>query len=303
LIPMQPEPAHALLDPDVVSSAETLGLHARQIVEGFMAGGNRSPLHGFAAEFLQHREYTPGDDLRHLDWKVLGRSDRTFIRQYEQETNYVAYILLDGSRSMNYGSAWTTKLQYGKVIAACLLYLILQQRDAVGIELFDTTARQVAPRASTLGAINSVLMALASFSAQGQTDVASALHNAAERISRRGIVIVISDLFDDEQKFLNGLQHLRFAGHEIIVFHVLDPAEMEFPFSGAVEFNDMECSETIVVHAHEIRTSYLRQIEQFCRRIRVGCDQNDSHYVLANSGRPLRETLGAYLAFRQRKLR
>ncbi len=295
--------ANHLLDPDVISSAEQLGLRARQIVEGLMAGGNKSPFHGFAAEFAQHREYAPGDDLRHLDWKVFGRSDRRFIRQYEQETNYVAHILLDASGSMNYGSGRTIKLQYGKAIAACLLYLILQQRDAAAIELFDTLGREAVPRASTLGEIDLVLMALASSSAHGQTDIASTLHQVADRNSRRGIVIVISDLFDDEQKFLNGLQHLRFVGHEVIVFHVLDPNELEFPFSGALEFDDMEDGETIAVSAGEIRQNYMEQIGKFCRRVREGCEQNDSHYVLANTGRPLQETIGAYLAIRQRKPR
>ena len=293
--------ANDLLDPSVISSAEHLGLRARQIVEGLMAGENKSPFHGFAAEFAQHREYAPGDDLRYLDWKVLGRTDRTFIRQYEQETNYLAHILLDGSGSMNYGSTSITKLQYGKAIAACLSYVILLQRDAVAIQMFDTAARQLTPRASTPDALDSVLEALASCQAGGQTDVASALHNAAEQISRRGLVIVISDLFDDEQKFLTGLQHLRFVGHEVIVFHVLDPNELEFPFTQPLEFDDIESAETITARPDEIRHSYLEQIQHFCRRVREGCDQNNSHYVLANTGRPLQETLGAYLAFRKRK--
>src|SRR5437867_6335404 len=197
-----------LLDPVAISRAASLGLNARFIVEGYMAGEHKSPYRGFAIEFTQHREYVPGDDTRHLDWKVLGRTDRYYLKQYEQETNYVANILLDGSESMKYGSGSITKLQYGKMMAAVLSYLILHQRDAVALGLFDTSVRDYTPRSDNRGTIHTLLTKLASFEPKEQTNIASVLHDMARQIQRKGIVIVISDFFDDEQKILDGIQHL-----------------------------------------------------------------------------------------------
>src|SRR2546425_224701 len=170
-----PEPS-SLLDPVAISRAESLGLNARYIVEGYMAGEHKSPYRGFAVEFAQHREYTHGDDPRHLDWKVLGRTDRYYIKQYEQETNYVAHLLLDGSESMKYGSARLTKLQYGKVMAACLAYLILNQRDAAGLALFDTEVRDSSPRSDNLATIHHLMEKLAAFEPRGQTRIGEVLH-------------------------------------------------------------------------------------------------------------------------------
>jgi hypothetical protein len=204
--------ASNLLDPIAISRAESLGLNARFIVEGYMAGEHKSPYRGFAVEFAQHREYTHGDDPRHLDWKVLGRTDRYYIKQYEQETNYVAHLLLDGSESMRYGSGKITKLHYGKMMAACLAYLILHQRDAAAFALFDTTVRDYTPRSDNLATIHNLMAKLAQFEPKEQTNIAAVLHDMARQIRRKGIVIVISDFFDDEQKVLDGIQHLRFGG-------------------------------------------------------------------------------------------
>jgi uncharacterized protein (DUF58 family) len=295
--------AHDLLDPTVIARAETLGLHARQIVEGYMAGEHQSPYHGFAIEFAQHREYAPGDDLRHLDWKVLGRTDRTYIKQYEQETNYVAHVLLDGSESMKYGSMRLNKLQYGKVIAACLSYLILLQRDAVAVSLFDTTVRQRVPRTNNRAALPNILHVLADFQPTEQTNIATVLHDLAQQVRRRGIVIIISDLFDDEQRVLQGLQHLRFNGHEVIVFHVLDPAEISFPFRGTVEFIGLENQPRILTRPRELRKTYRREFEAFCARLRTGCERTNTHYVPVNTVHSVHEVLSGYLAFRRRTAR
>src|SRR2546422_5267359 len=230
----------ALLDPVAISRAESLGLNARYIVEGYMAGEHKSPYRGFAIEFAQHREYTHGDDPRHLDWKVLGRTDRYYIKQYEQETNYVANILLDGSESMKYGSGKLTKLHYGKMMAACLAYLILHQRDAVALGWVDATLPDYTPRSDNKATILSLVAKLAGFEPKDQTNIAAVLHDMARQIRRKGIVIIISDFFDDEQKILDGIQHLRFGGNEVIVFHVMDPYELEFPFTGLVEFGCIE---------------------------------------------------------------
>jgi uncharacterized protein (DUF58 family) len=292
--------AENLLDPEVISKAEALGLQARYMVEGYMAGEHKSPYRGFAIEFAQHREYSHGDDTRHLDWKVVGRTDRYYIKQYEQETNYVANILLDGSESMKYGSGKLTKLHYGKVIAACLSYLILNQRDAVALGLFDSAMRDYAPRSDNRATVHNLMARLAAFEPKAQTNIAAVLHDMARQIRRKGIVIIISDFFDDEQAVLDGIQHLRFGGNEVIAFHVMDPYELEFPFMGLVEFEGLEQVPKILTRPGEIRKSYLREVEAFRARLRDGCERNNCHYVLVNTSQPLDEVLSAYLAFRLR---
>jgi len=292
-----------LLDPATIQHAESLGLHARFIVEGYMAGEHKSPFRGFAVEFTQHREYVPGDDIRHLDWKVLGRTDRYYLKQYEQETNYVATILLDGSESMKYGSGSIAKLQYGKMLAACLSYLILYQRDAVSVGIFDTTLQSNVPRTGNLASIHNIMSVLADFDPTNQTSIGPVLHESASKIQRKGIVIIISDLFDNEYEILDGIQHLRFGGNEVIVFHVLDPFELNFPFTGMVEFEGLENIPKIMTRPKEIRKSYLREFEGFRNRIKDGCDRNDTHYILVDTSRPLHEMLSGYLAFRLKTTR
>src|SRR5450432_1564399 len=246
-----PAMPNSLLDSETINQAEALGLNARQVVEGYMSGEHASPFRGFSIEFTQHREYVSGDDLRHLDWKVLGRTDRYYLKQYEQETNFVAHLLIDGSESMKYGSqknkpstsrftktarATFSKLEYAKRMAACLSYLILYQRDAVALGIFDQEMKEYIPRTGNLSSIRDIMLTLARFNPMGQTAVGQVLHDLAGQIRRKGIVILISDLFDDEQKILDGIQHLRFGGNEVIVFHAMDPFELEFPFDGLVEF-------------------------------------------------------------------
>ena len=289
-----------LLDPQTIARAEALGLQARHVVEGYMAGEHKSPYRGFAIEFAQHREYTHGDDTRHLDWKVLGRTDRYYIKQYEQETNYVANILLDGSESMKYGSGKITKFDYAKQIAACLAFLILHQRDAAALGIFDQTMRDYTPRSDNRSTIHRLMGKLAAFQPSQQTGIASVLHEMANQMRRKGIVILISDMFDDEGKMLEGIQHLRFGGHEVVLFHVMDPYELEFPFTGLVEFEGLENIPKILTRPAELRKSYLREVEAFRTRLREGCEKNQCHYVLVNTAEPLHETLSGYLAFRLR---
>src|SRR5215207_9138564 len=289
-----------LLDPEAISKAEALGLHARYVVEGYMAGEHKSPYRGFAVEFAQHREYSHGDDTRHLDWKVLGRTDRYYIKQYEQETNYVANILLDGSESMKYGSGNITKFDYARQIAACLSFLILHQRDAAALGIFDQAVRDYSPRSDNRATIHRLMARLAAFQPSQQTSISTVLHDMAQQIRRKGIVIVISDFFDDEAKVLEGIQHLRFGGNEVVVFHVMDPYELEFPFTGLVEFEGLEQIPKILTRPAELRSSYLREVQAFQQRLREGCEKNQSHYLLVNTAEPLHEVLSAYLAFRLR---
>ena len=293
------KPADTLLDPAAIAKGEALGLAARGIVEGYRVGEHRSPFHGFAIEFAQHREYAAGDDLRHLDWKVLGRTDRYYIKQYEQDTNLVAHLLVDGSESMAYGSAGRTKLDYAKTLAACLALLVLRQSDAVGLNIFDTAIRERFARTDNPGRIHELMRWLAAFEARAGTSVGRSLRDLSGVLRARGIVLVISDLFDDEERLQRGLEQLRFQGHEVVVFHVLDPDEIDFPFTGLVRFVGLEGAATVETTPAALRKSYLDAFGAFCGRVREVCARCSSHYVLCNTGAPLAETLSEYLAFRQ----
>jgi uncharacterized protein (DUF58 family) len=288
-----------LLDPAVIQRAELLGLNARQIVEGYMAGAHKSPLRGMAIEFAQHREYAPGDDLRHLDYKVLGRTDRYYIKQYEQETNFVAHVLLDGSESMQYGSGKVTKFEYARQMAATLAYLILLQRDAVAVSVFDQATRTRQPRTDNMGKLHDILMNLAAFEPAEQTDIARILHDLAGEMKKKGIVILISDLFDDEERILEGVQHLLFGGHEVLVFHVMDHAEVEFPFTGSVEFVGLEQGPRVTTQPAALRKSYCAEVKAFRDRVRQACERNRCHYVFVDTSQGWGEVLGGYLASRQ----
>ena len=289
----------SLLDPETVSRGEALGLMARRVVEGYRVGEHRSPFRGFAIEFAQHREYTAGDDIRHLDWKVLGRSDRYYIKQYEQDTNYVAHVILDGSKSMNYGSGQITKLHYAKALAACLSYLILLQRDAVALAVFDTETRDYIPRTDNLGKIHHIMNRLAAFEAGDGTDIGRAVKEVSHKARSRGIVILVTDVFDDEASLDGALQRLHFGGHEVILFHVLDPYELTFPFTGVWKMVGLEESTVIQTSPADIRKSYLENFDAFRQRVRSTCEKFNTHYVLADTGKSLAETLSGYLAFRR----
>lgn len=289
-----------LLDPQSVSEAEVLGMHARNVVEGYLAGNHKSPFHGFSVEFTQHREYVPGDDLRYLDWKVLGRSDRYYIKQYEQETNYVCHLLLDASESMKYASGRLSKLDYARQMAAVLAYIILQQRDAVSLTLFDNQVQKFVPRTGNLASIHNIIQVLASCESSQITSIAPVLHQIARTQPRRGIVVLISDCLDDEQEILQGIQHLRFGGHEVILFHVLDPFEIDFPFKGNTEFIGLENTGRQTTRPNEIRKSYLTAFHTFVETIRYGCEKNNVDYVQVSTSHPLHEILTGYLAFRRK---
>ena len=288
----------SLLDPAAIAHGEALGLLARSIVDGYRAGDHRSSARSYAIEFAHHREYTPGDDMRHIDWKLHGRTDRYYIKQYEQDTNLVVHLLVDGSGSMDYGSGPLTKLDYAKSLAACLAYLVLLQRDAVSLSVFDTETRQHLPRTDNLGKIHLIMDHFAAFKATQQTSLGAAMNHLAGTVRTRGIVILLSDLFDDEAVFERGLRQLRAEGHEVVVFHILDAAELTFPFAGRVEFLGIEEHATVETSPADIRETYLAAIEAQCGRLRLACESAGSHYIRANTGNTLAETLGGYLAFR-----
>ena len=288
-----------LLDPRAIARAEALGMNARFIVEGYMAGEHKSPYRGFAIEFAQHREYAPGDDVRHLDWKVQAKTERFYIKQYEQETNFVAHLLLDGSESMKYGSGEISKLEYGKMMAACLSYMVLHQRDAVALGIFDEEVREYLPRSDNRDNLFRIMDRLAGFDPVGGTRVAPVLHGMASQIRRKGIVVVISDFFDDEDELFKSVQHLRFNGHEVILMQVLDPAEIDFPFKVMVQFDGLENIPVVRTRPSQIKKSYHREFEAFRERLRSACEKHQCHFVSLRTDEPLDEVLANYLAFRK----
>ncbi len=288
------------LQSDVIDRAQVLGLKARTIVEGLRVGDHRSPYRGFSVEFVQHREYVPGDDIRHIDWKSYGRSERYTIKQYEQETNFAGHILLDASRSMLYGEGDQNKLEYAKLLAASLAYLIIHQRDSASLSVFDVGWRRQLPASGQPGHMQTILQTLESTEPVEKTAIGPLLHDLAQLVRRRGLVFLISDCFDEPASLLDGLRHLRFEGHEVMVFHVLHPDELEFPFAGMVKFDGMEEKLQLLTRPQLIRPAYMRALQKYMKDLQAGCEKNRCDYVLMNTAQPLAQSLTAYLARRQR---
>lgn len=290
----------ALLDPAALNRAESLGLLARRIVEGYKVGEHRSPLKGFAIEFAQHREYALGDDVRHLDWKVLGRADKLYLKQYEQDTNYIAHLLVDTSGSMGYGSGPVTKLHYAKLLAATLAHVILGQRDAVSLGLLGESPATLLPRTDTPQRLPLLLDTLANAAPSGRVDIAAQLARLSPALKRRSLVVIVSDFLDGDAALLAALPRLRYQNCETIVFHVLDHAELELPFRDNVRFEGLEGEQPLVTRPDDFREAYRAEVKKFCDDLRLGCERADAHYVLADTSHPLAEVLGGYLAFRNR---
>jgi uncharacterized protein (DUF58 family) len=289
---------HKFLDPTVLNKITRLDLKARHIVEGFMGGMHKSPYHGFSVEFAEHREYTPGDDLKHLDWKVFGRSDRLFIKEYELETNLRSHILLDTSESMDYGSKDVSKLELASHIAASMAYLILRQQDSVGMVCFDKEVKSFIPTSSSMGHLRPILGTLAASNAQNKTDLGVVLNTLAERIQRRGLIILISDLFDKPEAILKSLQHFTHKRHDVIVFHVLDEYELTFPFERMTLFEGLEEYPKLLVDPRSLRKAYLEEVNRFCEEMRKGCVKQMIDYVRVSTDQDLDVELTKYLAGR-----
>ena len=286
------------LDPEVIARLAHLDVRARLVVEGFIAGMHRSPFHGFSVEFAEHRQYSPGDDLRYLDWRVFGKQDRFYIKQYEEETNLYAYILHDKSRSMGYGSSTPTKFEYANYIAASLAHLLLRQRDSVSLVLFSEGVERFLPGSTNPAHIRPITRALEETTPGGTTNFGATLHDIAERMPRRGLVILISDFFGDLQDILLGLKHLRHKRHEVIVFQVLDEYEVTFPFKELTLFRGMELPQQLFAEPRSLREQYLAELGQFVSSLRSECLNNQSDFVTLKTTDPLDVALASFVATR-----
>lgn len=297
---MPDESYRRFLDPTVVSKLATMELRARLVVEGFVTGLHRSPYKGFSVEFAEHRQYMPGDPLKHIDWKVFGKTDRFYIKEYEEETNLRGYILLDASASMGYGEDRITKLEYGSYLAAALTYLMLKQQDSAGLLVFDKSIREYVPPRSNPRQLHLLLSELDKTEASSTTGIGEVLHELAKRMKRRGLVILISDLLDDPDKVIPGLKHFRHMKHEVIVFHVLDPREAKFTFETDATFRDMETGETITTEPLAIRRDYLDAVGEWTARLRRECAESRIDYVPVLTSTPYDRALFSYLEKRKR---
>jgi uncharacterized protein (DUF58 family) len=290
------------LDPAVVARLGTLELKARTIVEGLLSGLHRSPFKGFSVEFAEYRQYIAGDDLATIDWKVYARSDRHYVKKFEEETNLDCHVMLDLSGSMAYGSRGITKFEYGACLAASLGYLMNRQRDAVGLTAFDDRIVAVLPASARPGHLRSLLITLNRLEPGRETDVAQPLHRLAESLTKRGLVVLISDLLDDPDRVVRALKHFQFRGTDVIVFHVLDPDEIEFPFERATRFEDLETSEEVMAVPSVVREHYLAQMNALIERYRRDLGACGIDYCLISTEQPLEIALLAYLSTRARRM-
>lgn len=310
------------LNPAAISKISNLELKAKFVVEGFMAGLHKSPYHGFSVEFAEHRQYMPGDDLKHLDWKVFARTDKYFVKQYEEETNLKAYILLDVSKSMDFAYGKTnkggllknvfgkpkkekevsgiTKLEYGSYIAASLSYLMLLQRDAVSLTTYDTKIRKFIPARSTNANLKLILKELSNVKSTNATGTAVCLNSIADKINRRGIIIVISDLFDNQEDVMKSLRHFRYDKNEVILFHILDPVEMSFIDSAPVRLVDSETKEELFSQPSDVRKEYEKLMKNFVEKYKSECIKNNIDYLLLTTDTPFDAALLKYLNKRRK---
>jgi len=315
------------LDPAVVSRLGNMDLKARLIVEGYIAGLHRSPYHGFSVEFAEYRQYMQGDNIKTIDWKVFGKTDRTYVKLFEEETNLIGTILLDKSGSMGFPTAeearergrWErrrrrgsqsddgkeagpaqTKLTYGSMLAASLAYMMIRQQDAVGLCLFDDEVRTMIPHRSVRKQLFHILQNLETVVPGRKTSVSPALHEIAERMKRRGLMILISDLMDNPETIINGLKHFRHRQHEVIVFHILDPREVDLDYKDEVEFEDLETGRRLRLEPAFLREQYSRDVAGWIDRLNRSCRNHQIDYNLLRTDTPYDQALTAYLGKRQR---
>ena len=291
------------LDPAVIARLGTLELKARTIVEGFLSGLHRSPFRGFSVEFAEYRQYIAGDDPSSIDWKVYARSDRYYVKKFEEETNLNCYLLLDVSASMGYGRrGGPTKMEYAQMLAASLAYLMNRQRDAIALTAFDESIVQMLPPSARPGHLRSVLVTLDRLQLGQRTDVSKPLHVLADAVKKRGMVVLISDLLDDPERIVDGLRHFRFRGTDVVVFHIMDPDELTFPFERASKFRDMEIGEELMAVPSVVRSAYLAELERVLDTFKRELRSTGVDYQILDTSQPLEFALMSYLSSRSRFL-
>jgi uncharacterized protein (DUF58 family) len=290
------------LRPEVIRQVARLDLRAKFIVEGFLSGLHASPFHGFSVEFSEHRKYVHGDDLKDLDWNVYAKTDKYYLKKFQAETNVTAYLAMDLSASMAYTYRQElTKFEYCICLAAALGYLMIHQQDPVGLVTFDTAIRTSLPPRSRRTQLATMLSVLANLKPSGTTDVAGCLHQLASMIRGKSLIIVFSDLLTDPEPVLESLHHLRHRGHEVILFHVLDEAEVHFPFDGLIEFADVETSDKLTIDAKGMRGDYMQAVESFRTTYREECAKANIDYVAMDTSVSFDKALLEYLVQRQRR--
>jgi uncharacterized protein (DUF58 family) len=293
------------LDPAVLAKIAGLELRARLVAEGYFGGTHRSPYRGPSVEFADHRIYTQGDDFRHIDWKVYGRTNKHYIKQYQQETNLICVLAVDCSESMAYRSklAPMSKHEYAISAAAALSYLALQQSDSVGLALFDRKVTHYLRPSNNPTQWKTLIHELEGRTGPAKTDICEVLDDLTERLTRRSMVVLISDLLDDPDKLIKGLKHLRYRRNEVILFHVLDEAELTFPFQGPTLFEGLEASGHLLSEPRSLRQRYLEEVERFTTKVRYACRQQHIDYEVFSSSAPLDVAISAYLATRSASIR
>lgn len=291
-------------DPSELRKYGGLTLIARTLVEGFLTGVHKSPYKGFSVEFAEHRQYYPGDEIRHIDWRAFGKTDRYYIKEYEEETNLKAYLLVDASGSMSYrGAKHASKFQYAQYVAASLAYLMLHQRDAVGLVTHDTQMRSMIPARANSKHLLRLIRTLEQTEPGGETELAPIWHDlAGHQFRRRGLVVILSDCFDDVDRLLRALQHFRHRRHEVLLFHVLAPDEIEFPFRRLTQFRNLEIeTDKRLVDPHRLRSEYLKNFQAFCSKLKEKAGGMKVDYHLLRTDDPVDRALGIYLTRRQNR--
>lgn len=292
------------LDPRTLAKIRGLKLRAQHIVEGYVAGLHRSPYQGYSIEFAEHREYAPGDDLRYLDWKVFGRTDKLYLKRFEDETNLICYLVLDCSESMAYKSDPDTlsKFEYAQCIAASLAWLVLQQQDAVGFASFDEQINGYAQPSGSTASMQQLLQLMETTPARGKTNSGPIFHELAQRFSKRGVIVILSDLFDNVETMLAGLKHFRHRRHDVVVMHMLDPAELSFPFDRPTLFKGMEDFPELLTDPRALRRAYVSEFNRFLQDVERGCRGARIDYRRLTTDQPLDAALSNFLSSRMQSI-
>ena len=288
------------LTQELINNIDNLSLKAKLVVEGFIVGLHKSPYHGFSVEFSEHRPYGYGDEIKYIDWKLWGKTDKLFIKQFEEETNLKCHIILDKSSSMNYASGNISKFEYSKTLAAALSYMMIKQQDAVGLTTFDENIDLTIPPKSKPSHLNLLLKMMHNSKVGGNTKTSDILHSLASSIKKKGLIILISDLLDTQSDIMQGLRHFRYKGHEIIVFHIMDQREIDLDFNQSINFIDSESKESIISDPRQIKHDYKKEIKKFIKIYKIQCRKNKIDYIHLNTSDPLEKSLMSYMVKRNK---